>query len=82
MLQKKFANTNIRIIYKGYDSRLIFCLLLFPRILQRDRAVEHQMVGSRILIDIEITDALKLKTIERFHVFQTSFDFAVLFDDE
>ena len=50
---------------------------LRPRILERYRTVKDKVVRSRILIDIEVTDALELQVIKRLGVGQILLDVAL-----
>ena len=55
----------------------ILLIHLRPRVLKRYRSVEYQVVGRRILIDIEVTDALELQVVEWLGVGQILLDVAL-----
>ena len=55
----------------GYLYEINKLLIHFcPRVFERYGAVEYQVVGRRVLIHIEITDALELQVIQRFRLSQ------------
>ena len=54
----------------------------FPGIAQGHGPVENKLPGVRVLVHVEVADALELKYFHWFSIFETGFHLAALFHDQ